>query len=88
MSESKGQPAANTSELSALLGEQWQPIETAPRDGTEVLVTGLEYGRGPGRWMHVAAYAVDVWIVAVDPPQQRLHEPTHWMPKPPPPNAS
>jgi hypothetical protein len=29
--------------------EAWLPIKTAPRDGTIIVVTGLNYGKGPER---------------------------------------
>lgn len=66
---------------------RWQPIETAPKCGKGVLVTGLEYGRGPGRWQQVAHYVDGTWLVMSDPPPTVLYQPTHWMPLPLPPNA-
>lgn len=74
-------------------GGAWQPIETAPRDGTAVLVmsdnwTGTKTGRAEecnGDNTYVAQWWKDdgcrgVWECPV--------EPTHWMPLPPPPSAS
>lgn len=60
----------------------WQPIETAPKDGTRVklrFATGLDeegtfrttYG---GEW-HVKSFTHLPWA----------NEPTHWMPLPEPP---
>ena len=59
---------------------QWQPIETAPRDGTKLLVfceTGIAVVHcfkpplGSDRWLTVdGGYEI---------------EPTHWQPLPPPP---
>jgi hypothetical protein len=57
----------------------WQPIETAPKDGTEVLITGKFpngvwfteiswFNRHKGQW-----------------PGRSLDPPTHWMPLPAPP---
>lgn len=57
----------------------WRPIETAPRDGTMILV---------GRWdQGLATVYGDHW--AEDPgcwyDSSGLFEPTHWMPLPEPP---
>jgi len=53
---------------------QWQPIETAPKDGKEILV-----------WCPVVGYAV---VRAWNGSGERLSEPTHWMPLPGPPNTN
>lgn len=64
----------------------WQPIETAPKDGTEVLVFGP---RQDGTYL--AAYQYDDWWVA-GPWDERwtelLSPPTHWMPLPAPPEVA
>jgi hypothetical protein len=63
---------------------RWQPIETAPKDGTPLLFTW--YG-GPdqdvlpvtsGFWSRVAEY----WYSEISGARCK---PTHWMPLPPPP---
>lgn len=59
---------------------QWQPIETAPKDGTMVLIAwaGGGYPR-TSRWLHNS----QGWAVATT---QTL-DPTHWMPLPPSPTG-
>lgn len=64
----------------------WQPIETAPKDGTPVLVhapggctqwklhTTLWICRWDGRWVEAGGE------------EYTTCEPTHWMPLPPPPD--
>lgn len=56
---------------------EWQPIETAPKDNTEVLL-----GRPDGLFM-IGFYRDGAW----DDGDYRDHEtwPTHWMPLPTPP---
>lgn len=76
----------------------WQPIETAPRDGTEILLCQATDADGEaigekawGIFVQVAAWwsADDddggEWIVYCSRVQEpRLHfQPTHWMPLPP-----
>lgn len=61
---------------------KWQPIETAPKDGTEVLVTK------PGYTMAVAGFDYGEWRDAGDMGWGGYCdvEPTHWMPLPNPPS--
>lgn len=76
---------------------EWQPIDTAPRDATAVLVMrnvwpGTKTGRAETCNEHntyVAAWWSDEWICymnAVQDPRCPI-EPTHWMPLPKPPTA-
>lgn len=70
----------------------WQPIETAPRDGTEVLANDTS---GIGSRVVVAKYlAGDEWsgwiydddmLTDCNPLGPR---PSHWMPLPPPPEEA
>lgn len=67
---------------------EWQPIETAPRDGTDVLVAtddhkvfaAHSYG---GEWVAQADSAADGIYLSFD-----VGELTHWMPLPEPPEGS
>lgn len=67
----------------------WRPIETAPKDGTTVQVAlwawnqvggqrlycYARYGQGGPHWQEVR------W----DEVGEKIYDPTHWMPLPPPP---
>ena len=58
----------------------WQPIETAPRDGTEILVWRTRLQRACvawwfGRWWDISGR--DMW--------GDENQPTHWQPLPGPP---
>lgn len=70
----------------------WQPIETAPKDGTPVLLYRECAGwsvRGWGYWVDVKG--IDGWVSHGfgDPPGNLgLGHPTHWMPLPEPPALS
>lgn len=75
-------------------GSEWRPIETAPKDGTIILVTGWNYGK-PGTERHyaIASYAGGVWAEGSDwVEDSEWNKPgvlkylTHWMPLPQPPN--
>lgn len=69
--------------------QEWQPIETAPRDGTAILVTN-----GKGVWIakHKAVYQSgyvpdNAWFCLMlnrdyIPARFRRGYPTHWMPLP------
>jgi hypothetical protein len=56
---------------------EWQPIETAPKDGRTVLVwVG---------WVQTAKWDGDGWADNYE--GEELPEPTDWMPTPDPPKA-
>lgn len=60
--------------------QAWQPIETGPRDGTPVLV-GIG-GHNPSVTVSIWDDELQKWLN-----YPKSHQPTHWMPKPPPPMA-
>ena len=60
--------------LALLDATEWHPIETAPRDGTKVLVYSKEVGYAID-WCHIILSPLTGWLRGV----------THWCPLPPPP---
>lgn len=57
----------------------WQPIETAPKDGTNIIV----YCPLPGSEYIVTARFIRVWVDSYE--GEDIFNPTHWMPLPEPP---
>lgn len=71
----------------ALSGNDWQPIQSAPKDGTRILVTqesSETYLGDEGPFHHVAWWQTDNFNVTefMDRDGRRI-SPTHWMPLPP-----
>jgi hypothetical protein len=82
---------------------EWQPIETAPKDGTDILVAGINFGEvGKGYHIVVAQWCEDerspqqIWRergvcfsgwYQDDDSDEPLPFLTHWMPLPPPPGG-
>jgi Protein of unknown function (DUF551) len=71
---------------------KWQPIETAPKDGTECLVYGKWEGEihGPyeGLFAGVAYFNFGRWSITLGDCYSCDCEPTHWMPLPPQPEKT
>jgi hypothetical protein len=61
--------------------DPWQPIETAPKDGTQVWAWDDERGSNPALF----ACEAEAWLITYD--DEVIH-PTHWMPLPSPPRAT
>lgn len=57
----------------------WQPIETAPKDGTEVLLFA-GFDMGICFWREDETMTGWTWGLG-----KRFLNPSHWMPLPPPP---
>ena len=63
---------------------EWQPIETAPRDGTDIIV----YRPNAKPNVHIPQVGIDYWskrlgnVWALSNDRQ---QPTYWMPLPKPP---
>lgn len=64
---------------------KWQPIETAPKDGTRVLLFVPPYGASTGHYraQHNWGETASNWYA--HSVLNKEAEPTHWMPLPPPP---
>ena len=73
----------------------WQPIETAPRDGTPILIfdpTKSSHDQIDGLRFDDARYAIGYWRVWKENGEwmwgnrnSAYNSPTHWMPLPDPP---
>ena len=80
--------ARTAREIAMAKAAKWQPIESAPRDGTHVLV-----GTFPAPAGHVttttAHWFDGGWALSVNYDAEHsdhgVSHPTHWMPPPPPP---
>ena len=70
---------------------EWQPIETAPKDGTRVLLAGIYGGIGIGFYgPKYSTYGVnygDAWGYGTNWSNTFGVEPTHWTPLPNPPET-
>lgn len=73
--------------------DDWQPIETAPKDGVNVLL--LVGGKVDIGWWRQGSHAlrakpVPCWRYrrSLSVTYDRAHPPTHWMPLPEPPNPT
>lgn len=60
---------------------EWQPIETAPKDYTNILVWN-DGGAHRDGWVSIAYWNDDGWIS----PFGGEYDPTHWQPLPEPPS--
>lgn len=59
---------------------EWQPIETAPKDGTRVLIADEDV------WMAVARFwPCNMFWIEDAASGMKLNQPSHWMPIPAPP---
>jgi hypothetical protein len=63
---------------------EWQPIESAPKDGTKVDVWCVREGKVPLRIPNAYFYE-ERWLHSFNG-MRIWHDPTHWMPLPPPPS--
>ena len=65
---------------------EWQPIETAPKDGTKILGydPSIIY---PEERMAVMDFSIIGWAACVGEGDYERYSPTHWMPIPEAPNA-
>lgn len=78
-----------------MMSSDWQPIETAPRDGTEIDLWTRDEDGFPGRIPDGAWRTRDGltgWYARSERGWMRIeefaYEPTHWMPLPAPPEVS
>ena len=71
---------------------EWQPIETAPRDGSEIIAFGIRggdygYTSDEKAWTGVSwSNSLKLWIETKAAPRySNGFKPTHWIPLPLPP---
>jgi hypothetical protein len=63
---------------------EWQPIETAPKDGQHIILALSEGWIGVGYYDDDPEFSSLGWVVFGSGQQQ----PTHWMPLPEPPKGA
>jgi hypothetical protein len=65
---------------------EWQPIESAPKDGTDILAIGRNYGQDNSGFHYVNVHSFCAsWL---DSDGEEYAHLTHWMPLPKPPEIS
>jgi len=64
----------------------WQPIETAPRDGTAILAAWNMLYKAKRWTVQPVVFLYGGWLHSWDEDEELPLEPTHWMPLPQPPN--
>lgn len=67
--------------LQSRASHDWQPIETAPKDGSVILLCKDGSYIQSGSWNRGGAFHMPHWST-----QANLFDPTHWMPLPSPPS--
>jgi hypothetical protein len=77
--------ASPNPEASEIMREAWQPIETAPKDGSSILAI-WRWGDNPDNGAET--HMVVRWCGWWDAQGFTQPEPTHWMPLPEPPSLS
>ena len=78
-----------TKYIRADLVPQWQPIETAPKDGTAILSTWPSLFKDQDKWFIQPVFFRDgIWLHLWDHDETLPLNPTHWQPLPSPPPAS
>lgn len=78
-------PTAQVAERQPLTG--WQPIETAPRDGTNVLLVNHKGNMATGMWMN-SPFSIGWWLRGGIGPDAFFNDhfgPAAWQPLPTPP---
>lgn len=82
-----GRATISAAEVAEIAAMQWRPIETAPKDGSTILVVR------PGYYPEVSRWRADIigsdwpWLVALPGEDAQRLKPTHWMPFPSPPTG-
>ncbi len=77
--------------MSAPTFGEWLPIETAPKDGTSILLHGSwsgEIGCDVPIASTVGFWSYDEWVASITDYYSVSANPTHWMPLPPPPKTT
>jgi Protein of unknown function (DUF551) len=68
---------------------EWQPIESAPKDGTKIILAFIREHWKPivtvGAWIDDAPISTNEWMAWTSIGLIGCIEPTHWMPLPEPP---
>jgi hypothetical protein len=75
--------AKGKEQMALLMAQGWQPIATAPKDGTRVLGTSEEED-----YVYTMWYDLDVQLWVSPAVIDEYRSPTHWMPLPHPPKGT
>lgn len=80
-----GSYAAMEAALTAALSAGWRPIESAPKDGTKILIFEPEGEIAIVSYVGAASYGDFPWKIWGGYSSYRIDVPTRWQPLPPPP---